>query len=218
MMDKFISLTAIAAPLLRSNIDTDAISPGDRILKVEKAGFADALFANWRLQHSEDGKNQKDPDFILNQQPYDNAGILLAGPNFGCGSSRENAVWALRDWGIKVVIAPSFSGIFQANCFKNGLLPVTLLFAHIQAIAKQVFESKGKGEMTVDLEQQFVESPKGTRYPFAISEYQRQVLLNGLDPISAALLYQEQIDTFQDRDTVARPWVYKFPSVKRVQE
>lgn len=214
-MDKLIRLAAIAAPLLRSNIDTDAISPGDRILKVQKTGFADALFANWRLLNAENGIHLEDPDFILNQQPYNEAGILLAGPNFGCGSSRETAVWALRDWGIKVVIAPSFSGIFLANCFKNGLLPVMLPFEQIEVIAEQVFESKGQGKVIVDLQNKFVESPLGTGFPFAISEYQRQVILQGLDPISAALLYREQIDIYQSRDKVTRPWIYKYPSIKR---
>ncbi|MEH6517317.1 MAG: 3-isopropylmalate dehydratase small subunit [Halioglobus sp.] len=217
-MDKLIRVKAVAAPLLRSNIDTDAISPGDRILKVKKSGFADALFANWRLQTSENGIDEANPEFILNQEPYDSAGILLAGPNFGCGSSRETAVWALRDWGIKVVIAPSFSGIFLANCFKNGLLPLVLPFEQIQEIAEQVFQSNGQGEVLVDLQHTFVESPLGTNYPFAISEYQRQILLQGLDPISAALLYSEQIDAFQSKDKVARPWIYKYPSVRRMPE
>lgn len=217
-MDKFVRLTAVAAPLLRSNIDTDAITPGDRLMRVAKSGYADALFANWRLRLSEDGQYQQDPDFVLNQQPYDKAGILLAGPNFGCGSSRETAVWALRDWGIKTVIAPSFGAIFQANCFKNGLLPVVLPFEEVQAIAEQVFESQGKATVTVDLEREIVESPLGASYPFAISEYQRAVLLQGLDPISAALLYREKIDDFQSRDAESRPWVYEFPSVKRSQE
>ncbi len=214
-MDKFVRLTAIAAPLLRSNIDTDAISPGDRLMRVTKHGFADALFANWRTQRLENGVFQKDPDFILNQEPYDEAGILLAGPNFGCGSSRENAVWALRDWGIKSIIAPSYGAIFIANCFKNGLLPVALPFAQIQEIADQVFESKGTGKVTVDLQQKLIEAPGGTRYQFAISDYQRQVLLEGLDPISAALLYRENIDAFQSGDAISRPWVYEFPSVTR---
>ena len=215
-MDKFIRLTAVAAPLLRSNIDTDAITPGDRLLRVQKTGYADALFANWRLQLSEDGQHRENPDFVLNQQPYDKAGILLAGPNFGCGSSRETAVWALRDWGIKTVIAPSFGAIFQANCFKNGLLPVVLPFEQIQTIAEQVFASDGEGKVTVDLQEGTVESPLGSSYSFSISEYQRAVLLKGLDPISAALLYREEIDVFQTRDGANRPWVYEFPSVKRL--
>lgn len=217
-MKKFVRLSVVAAPLLRSNIDTDAISPGDRILRVKKSGFSDALFANWRLQRSENGTYEENPEFILNQEPYDNAEILLAGPNFGCGSSRETAVWALRDWGIKALIAPSFSGIFLANCFKNGLLPVVLTFEQIQAIAQQVVDSGGESKVTVDLEQKFVESPLGTRYPFSVSEYHRQVLLQGLDPITAALLYGAQIDTFQSRDKLARPWVYEYPTVERSQK
>lgn len=217
-MDKLTLLSAVAAPLLRSNIDTDAISPGDRILQVKKSGFADALFANWRYLRSEGGIDKANPEFILNQHPYNNAGILLAGVNFGCGSSRETAVWALRDWGIKVVIAPSFSGIFLANCFKNGLLPLILPFEQIQEIAGQVVDSNGLGKVLVDLHQKFVESPLGTRYPFEISEYQRQILLQGLDPISAALLYDKQIDAYQSRDKVARPWIYNYPSVRRFPE
>ena len=217
-MDKLTRLTAVAAPLLRSNIDTDAISPGNRILQVKKSGFAGALFANWRFLASESAIDKANPEFILNQPPYDKARILLAGSNFGCGSSRETAVWALRDWGIKVVIAPSFSGIFLANCFKNGLLPLILPFDQIQEIAEQVVDSNGQGEVLVDLQQKFVESPLGTNYPFKISEYQRQILLQGLDPISAALLYSEQIDAFQSRDKVSRPWIYDYPSVKRIPE
>lgn len=216
-MEKFVRISARAAPLLRSNVDTDAISPGDRLMRVKKIGFADALFANWRMQRLDSGISRKNPDFILNQKPYDEAKILLSGPNFGCGSSRENAVWALRDWGFKTVIAPSFGAIFIANCFKNGLLAVTLPFDEIQEIANQVFESKGNGKVTVDLKQRLIEAPDGSRYHFVISDYQRQVLLDGLDPISAALLYRKEIDDFQRGDAAHRPWVYQFPSVTEVQ-
>lgn len=210
-MDKFVRLTSWAAPLLRSNIDTDAISPGDRLMRVMKSGFEDALFANWRLNRLADGTYEDNPEFILNQPPYHQAEILLAGPNFGCGSSRENAVWALRDWGMKTIIAPSFGGIFLANCFKNGVLTVVLPFAQIQEIANEVLEHDGLKKVTVDLDLQFVEAPNGFRYQFEIGDYQKQILLKGLDAISAALIYRNEIDAYQERDSSNRPWIYSVP-------
>src|SRR5450631_3947374 len=135
-MERFTTLTAIAAPLLRINIDTDAIIPSREMKKVSKVGLADGLFAGWRYRTP--GSREENPDFVLNREPYRRARILLSGMNFGCGSSREHAVWALHEWGIRSIIAPSFGAIFHGNCVRNGILPVVLDNALVEQLAKQI--------------------------------------------------------------------------------
>jgi len=206
-MDKFVRLTGIAAPLMRRNIDTDAIIPGKELIKVEKTGYGEGLFGQWRYS---DGKRMENPDFVLNRPPYRDAVILLADANFGCGSSREAAVWALAGFGIRCVIAPSFAAIFYNNCFKNGLLPVVLMDTQVHELAGQVVKSHGKGLVTVDLEKCEVIGPEKQVYPFTVNDIYREMLLQGLDPIDATLRYESQIAAFQEKDRVNRPWIYQY--------
>jgi 3-isopropylmalate/(R)-2-methylmalate dehydratase small subunit len=206
-LEKFTIITGIAAPLMRRNIDTDAIMPGKELPKFEKTNYGDGLFGQWRYI---DGNRKENPDFILNQPPFRKAIILLADANFGCGSSREVAVWALVDFGIRCVIAPSFASIFFNNCFKNGLLPVILEDSQVHEIARQVENSSNKELVTVDLEKCQVIGPVKQVYPFTVNEIYREMLLQGLDPIDAALRYESKIAAFQETDRVDRPWIYQY--------
>ena len=211
-MEKFTKITGIAAPLMRRNIDTDAIIPGKELTKVEKTGYGEGLFGQWRYL---DGKRKENPDFILNRSPYRNAVILLADENFGCGSSREGAVWALTGFGIRCVIAPSFAAIFYNSSFKNGLLPVILQDIDVHELARQVEGSNGKGLVSVDLQLCQVISPGGQIYNFDVNDMYREMLLEGLDPIDATLKYEPEINAFQEKDRLARPWVYEYDNVER---
>ena len=206
-MEKFTKITGIAVPLVRRNIDTDAIIPGKELTKVEKTGYGDGLFGQWRYL---DGKRKENPDFILNRSPYRNAIILLADANFGCGSSREAAVWALTGFGIRCVIAPSFGPIFFNNSFKNGLLPVVLQDSQVHELASQVESSNGKAPVTVDLEKCQVTGPQKQVYPFTVNDIYREMLLQGLDPIDATLRYEPWIAAFQEKDMDDRPWIYHY--------
>ncbi|MEP7312569.1 MAG: 3-isopropylmalate dehydratase small subunit [Pseudomonadota bacterium] len=205
-MKAFRRITAGAVPLRRVNVDTDAISPGSQLLKVAvtKSGYGGCLFYNWRFR--EDGSEE--PDFVLNRPRYRTARILLAGHNFACGSSREVAVWALRDYGFECVIAPSFGNIFYSNMFKNGLLPVTLAEEDVEAICDEVEAQDGATPVTVDLEANQVISPSGRLFPFRIPEIHRQALLDGLDAITATLRFSADIAAFQERDRRIRRWAY----------
>lgn len=206
-MEKFTKITGIAAPLMRRNIDTDAIIPGKELIKVEKTGYGDGLFGQWRYI---DGNRKENPDFMLNRPPYRDAVILLADANFGCGSSREAAVWALTGFGIRCVIAPSFAAIFFNNCFKNSLLPVILQDSQVHELARQVEESDGRGLVTVDLEKCQVIGPEKQIYPFTVNDIYREMLLQGLDPIDATLRYESKIAAFQEKDKINRPWIYQY--------
>ena len=204
-MEQFTRLKAAAAPLLRNNIDTDQIIPAKYLVRTSYVGIGEGLFAGWRLLPN----GTPDPDFILNKEPWSDSEILLAGSNFGCGSSREGAPKALRDWGIRSVIAPSFSGIFFNNCFRNGVLPVELEIDHIDAIAGQVEASHGIGRVTVDLDSQIVISPGGETFPFRTPVMLRRMLLEGLDEIGLTLTMTEQIERFRAGDRVKRPWAHR---------
>lgn len=203
----FVRLEAVAAPLRRLNVDTDAIIPGTQLLKVAKGGFGEGLFYNWR--HREDGS--EDPDFVLNKPQFREAEILLAGHNFACGSSREVAAWALRDYGFRCVIAPSFGNIFYSNALKNGLLPVILPEDEVDAICDEVEASQGRGKLVVDLPAQTVASPSGKLLRFRVPDIYRQAMIDALDPISATLRFREDIIAFQNRDRKMRPWAYFGP-------
>jgi 3-isopropylmalate/(R)-2-methylmalate dehydratase small subunit len=206
MTDKFTTLEGTAAPLLRANIDTDAILPSrflTRINETGKDGFGGFLFGDWRFEKDE--KTPK-PDFVLNQPIYKDAKIMLARDNFGCGSSREHAVWALKGYGIRCVIAPSFGEIFFNNCFKNMVLPVVLAEDAVEAIAVQV--EAGQRTVSVDLEAQTVASPDGTAYHFDIDAARKNALLKGLDAIGVTLQGWDRIKAWQDADRVKRPWNY----------
>ena len=201
--------TGIAAPLLRPNVDTDCIIPGSELLKVSKTGFGEGLFAGWRYAAGAGGDRTENPDFVLNREPYRRATILVSGRNFACGSSREMAVWALRDYGFRCVIAPSFGFIFYASCFKNGLLAVELPDADVEALARQVEESNGEATVTVDLERCVVAAPDKRELAFSVAENFRIALLEGRDFIDSTLAFEAEIAAFEARDRERRPWVYR---------
>ncbi len=205
-MEKFTTLTAIAAPLLRINIDTDAIIPSREMKRVSKEGLAEGLFAGWRYQSP--GSRVENPGFILNQGPYRRARILLSGINFGCGSSREHAVWALHEWGVRAVIAPSFGGIFQGNCVRNGIVPVVLDNPVVESLARQVEADPEKNQVTVDLVRCEITAPDGARHGFHVPKADREMLLEGLDSIAVTLKLDAEILAFRDRDRTRRPWIY----------
>jgi len=204
-MEPFTSVTAVAAPLPRINVDTDAIIPSREMKRVSKLGLADGLFAGWRYQSA--GSREPNPDFILNRSPYDQARILVAGRNFGCGSSREHAVWALKEWGIRVIIAPSFGSIFQLNCIRNGVLPVTLDEKAVEEMTASLLTHPNESCITVDLQSQQI-SMQGRKWKFDIPSKDRQMLLEGLDVIALTLKDESAIEAFEQADRRRRGWAY----------
>jgi len=202
-MEQFVRLKALAVPLLRPNVDTDVIIPSLEITSPSREGFGEKLFASWR--YIEPGR-KPNPDFVLNRAPFDRAQILIAGENFGCGSSREMAVWAIRQFGFRCVIAPSFGAIFQANCHRNGVLPVVLPKADVEALGREA--EAGVLELDVDLESCTVTAPGGRTFGFEVGKPEREMLLAGLDAIGLALTRRDQITAFQARDRAARPWIW----------
>ncbi|ONG53342.1 3-isopropylmalate dehydratase small subunit [Pseudoroseomonas deserti] len=203
-MDAFTTLTGIAAPLPMANVDTDKIIPARFLKTIARTGLGKSLFAN--LRYNEDGS--ENPDFVLNQQPYRRAEVLIAHENFGCGSSREHAPWALLDFGIRCVIAPDFADIFHNNSFKNGILPVRLP----REVCDQLMEDAKLGanaRITIDLERQVVVRPNGEEIPFEIDPLRRHLLLNGLDDIGQTMQQAPAIDSFEARQRAAQPWLYR---------
>jgi len=196
----------VAVPLLRDNIDTDAIIPSREMRRVSKEGLAEGLFAGWRYLRP--GSREPDPDFVLNKPAYAGASVLLGGINFGCGSSREHAVWALAEYGIRVVIAPSFGTIFYNNCVRNGILPIVLEADRLGALAAQIERDPQRNTVTVDLERKMLFCPNGDALPFELNESHRQMLLEGLDPIALTLKSEMLIDGFEHADRTRRPWIY----------
>ena len=192
-MDPFVRVTGVVAPLDRVNIDTDQIIPAVFLKRIERSGFEDCLFFSWRF--NEDGSPKE--DFVLNQPPYRDARVLVAGHNFGCGSSREHAPWALRDYGIRCVIAPSFADIFYNNCFKNGVLPLRIAEEDVRVIMDKATEKPGVN-LTVDLEGQRVwDEDEEISIPFEIDQARRHNLLNGLDDIGLTLQFEERISAYE---------------------
>lgn len=199
-MQAFTRLDARAAPMNIANVDTDQIIPKQFLKTVEREGLGKGLFYDFRF--NEDGTSRT--DFVLNRSEYAGTGVLIAGENFGCGSSREHAPWALMDFGIRCVIASSFADIFFGNCLNNGLLTVILPEAQVQALMD---EAKGGNHIfTVDLEQQTVVSPSGKTFSFEIDENRKNKLLKGLDAIGETLEHASDIDTYEQKRAVARPW------------
>ncbi len=211
-MQPFTVLKGLVAPMDRANVDTDAIIPKQFLKSIERTGFGDNLFDEWRyLDHGEPGmdvsKRPRNPDFVLNQERYQGAQILLARRNFGCGSSREHAPWALQEYGFRALVAPSFADIFYNNCFKNGLLPVVLDEAEVDALFKQVVAAPGY-ELTIELENQQVTTPDGTRYAFEVDAFKKHCLLNGLDEIGLTLEHADDIRAYEDRRRQETPWLF----------
>ena len=203
-MERFTQVRGIAVPMLRINIDTDQITPGRELIRVHREGYAASLFSNLRYI----GDRTPNPDFILNREPWSRGTILLADRNFGCGSSRESAPRALREYGFRAVIAPSFGGIFFGNSFRNGLLPVELPIGQVRAIADQMEAADGHAEVEVDLAAQTVTAPDGTRFDFRTPPVLRDMLLQGVDEIALTLSRTPQIDAYRPRDRLRRPWAY----------
>jgi 3-isopropylmalate/(R)-2-methylmalate dehydratase small subunit len=203
-MQKFIRVTGTAMPLMKANIDTDVIIPAKRLVghKREELGAFAFEAHRYRPDRSEN------PDFILNQPRYRDAEILIAGENFGCGSSRESAVWALAGYGFRCVIAPSFGDIFTNNAYQNGMLLIRLPNDEVERLAAEV-EGAASPAMTVDLEMQFVTAPSGAQTSFEIDAERRQALLEGRDEISMTLTRNAEVRAFQERDRTARPWIYR---------
>jgi len=211
-MEKFTRLDGLVAPLDRPNIDTDAIIPKQYLKSVKRSGFGPNLFDDWRyLEPGEPGQDHSkrplNPEFILNQPRYAGAQILLGRENFGCGSSREHAVWALEDAGFRVVIAPSFADIFFNNCFKNGVLPMVLDAAVMDRLFDEVIQTDGY-RLRVDLEAQTLTTPGGDSIAFDVDEFRKYCLLNGLDDIGLTLQHADEIRAYEVRRKQAAPWLF----------
>ncbi len=212
-MQAFTTLTALVAPLERDNVDTDAIIPKQFLKSIYRTGFGAYLFDEWRyLDHGEPGqdcsKRPLNPDFVLNQPRYHGAEILLTGKNFGCGSSREHAPWALLDYGFRVIIALSFADIFYNNCFKNGILPIVLADNVLESLFKAVEETPNY-QLTIDLAAQTVITPSGEVLKFAIEAFRKESLLKGLDEIGLTLQYADEIRAYEKRRREETPWLFQ---------
>lgn len=203
-MEALRKVTGIAAPMMRINIDTDQIIPALFLGGTDAKGYGVHLFHHSR--YLPDGS--PNPEFILNQAPYDTAQILLADRNFGCGSSRERAPKALREFGFRAIVAPSFGGIFFNNCFRNGIVPVELPIEQVRVISQAVEASAGHTPVTVDLEEQVVIAPNAERFSFAAPAMFREMLLNGVDEIALTLSHAADLDEFRAKDSARRPWAY----------
>jgi 3-isopropylmalate/(R)-2-methylmalate dehydratase small subunit len=202
-MKAFTQLHGIAAPLLIDNVDTDAIIPSKETQSVSRSGYGEKLFSNWRYLP---GTRVPNPDFVLNQTPFDQAVVLIGGRNFGCGSSREAAVWALVQFGIRAVIAESFGAIFRNNCIRNGVLPVALTRESLDSLMESL---KTEGfQLTIDLHTFTIQALDLQKWNFEIGALDREMLLHGLDEIALTLKRRKEIIAFRDEDRQRRPWIY----------
>jgi 3-isopropylmalate/(R)-2-methylmalate dehydratase small subunit len=211
-MEKFLRLDGLVAPLDRANVDTDAIIPKQFLKSIKRSGFGPNLFDELRyLDHGEPGMDHArrplNPEFVLNQPRYRGAQILLARENFGCGSSREHAPWALMDFGFRAIVAPSYADIFFNNCFKNGLLPVILEGGVVDLLFHEVMAEPGY-RLTIDLPQQVVLTRSGKSYPFHIDAFRKHNLVHGLDEIGLTLAHAEEIRAFEERRRAEQPWLF----------
>ena len=211
-MQAFTKLDAVVAPLDRANVDTDAIIPKQFLKSIKRTGFGPNLFDEWRyLDHGEPGQENSgrplNNEFVLNQPRYQGAQILLTRENFGCGSSREHAPWALLDYGFRAIIAPSFADIFENNCYKNGLLPIKLGSAEVDSLFEQVYATPGF-QLGIDLASQTVNVPSGATYSFEIEPFRKYCLLNGLDDIGLTLRHVDEIRAYEDMRRVSAPWLF----------
>ncbi len=211
-MQKFDKLTGLVAPLDRANVDTDAIIPKQFLKSIKRTGFGPNLFDEWRyLDHGELGMDNSwrplNPDFVLNQPRYKGASIFLARDNFGCGSSREHAQWALEDYGFRALIAPSFADIFHNNCFKNGLLPIVFDGATVSRLFKEVEATPGYS-LTIDLPAQRITTPTGENFAFEVDAFRKHCLLNGLDDIGLTLQHTGDIKVYEAHRRTEAPWLF----------
>ncbi|MDA0655095.1 MAG: 3-isopropylmalate dehydratase small subunit [Proteobacteria bacterium] len=202
-MEKFVKVSGIAAPMDRINIDTDMIIPKLHLRTIKRTGLGKVVFDE--LRFNVDGSEK--PDFILNQEPYRKTEIIVAGDNFGCGSSREHAPWALLDFGVRSVISTSFADIFYNNCFKNGILPVIVTEDELKALMADASDRENP-ELTVDLETETITRPNGATISFKIDPFRRKCLLEGLDDIGLTLEKKEKIDDFEAKQRESQPWLY----------
>ena len=211
-MEKFIVHTGVVAPLDRENVDTDAIIPKQFLKSIKRTGFGPNAFDEWRyLDHGEPGQDNSkrplNPDFVLNQPRYQGASVLLARKNFGCGSSREHAPWALQQYGFRAIIAPSFADIFYNNCFKNGLLPIVLSESDVAHLFNETYAFNGF-ELTIDLDKQVVRTTDGSEeYPFEVAAFRRYCLLNGFDDIGLTLRHADKIRQYEAERLARQPWL-----------
>lgn len=203
-MQAFTILTGTVAPLNRGNVDTDQIIPKQYLKTIHRTGLKEGLFADWRRR----ADGSQDPEFFVNQPIYQGAPILLTRENFGCGSSREHAPWALLDYGIRCILAPSFADIFYNNCFQNGILPVVLAVEEIQTLFDRVFITN-QYRVTVDLAQQVVTLPEGERYAFTLDPFRKDCLLRGLDGIGLTLQHESAITAYEMRRAQQAPWLFQ---------
>ena len=211
-MQAFTQLNGLVVPLDRANVDTDAIIPKQFLKSIKRSGFGPNAFDEWRyLDHGEPGmdnsKRKINPDFVLNKLRYKGASVLLARENFGCGSSREHAPWALEDYGFRVIIAPSFADIFFNNCFKNGMLPIVLAASDVDALFKETEAAEGY-KLNIDLAAQTITTPSGKAYKFEVDAFRKHCLLNGLDDIGLTMQHQDKIKAFEAKHKVAQPWLF----------
>lgn len=202
-MEPFTTHTGLVLPLDRVNVNTDEITPARFLKTIRRTGFAEALFANWR--YNSDGT--PNPDFVLNLPRYQGASILLAGDNFGCGSSREHAPWAIREYGFRCIIAPSFADIFYNNCFNNGILPVAINEATVQKLFAEAEANEGY-TLTVDLATQTITKPGQSVIHFEIDPFRKQALLQGLDNIGWTLSHNDEIAAYEQRRKQEAPWLF----------
>jgi 3-isopropylmalate/(R)-2-methylmalate dehydratase small subunit len=210
-MDKFTLHKGLVAPMDRDNVDTDAIIPKQFLKSIQRSGFGPNLFDEWRyLDHGEPGQDpasrKPNPDFVLNQPRYKGASVLIARSNFGCGSSREHAPWALEQYGFRALIAPSFADIFFNNCFKNGVLPIQLPESAVAQLFDEVFAFPGY-ELTIDLPRQVVVKPDGAELPFEVQPFRKFCLLNGFDDIGLTLRHADKIKAFEAERIARMPWL-----------
>jgi len=210
-MQKFTIHQGLVAPMDRENVDTDAIIPKQFLKSIRKTGFGPNLFDEWRyLDKGEPGQDpasrQPNPDFVLNQPRYQGASVLITRRNFGCGSSREHAPWAIDQYGFRAIIAPSYADIFFNNCFKNGLLPIVLSEAQVDQLFNEVHAFPGY-QLTIDLERQVIVKPQGEEVPFEVNAFRKYCLINGLDDIGLTLRHKDKIEAFEKVRLATKPWL-----------
>ena len=211
-MKEFTALDGVAVPLMRSNVDTDAIIPKQFLKSIKRSGFGVNLFDEWRYLDpgypgQDASERQPNPEFVLNAPRYSGAEVLIAGENFGCGSSREHAVWALDDYGIRAVIAPGFADIFHSNSFKSGLLPIALDAAIVESLATECEADEGY-RLAIDLEAQTVTTPSGEVHRFEVDEFRKHCLLNGFDDIELTLQRRFRIEEYETKRRAEAPWLF----------